>query len=296
MVDIENLQPETLKAVTAAVSSMAHALELAPQPLVPARTFSALAACNHSALSVPQVVLSDSARQVMMRSVATAAEIAELSKSTTALRTAVLKNYEPTRTMLLGLQDSLAQFYKQTMPDETLKSIASALASIAIPTSTGVATAVTQTAAKRSAASGSYDQVARQLVENLGIAKGQELPSQPFEADATASPTPYDIVSEAAPEVAAQIDEAADQVKTSFLHKKQVRYSLAALVLALISVAWIVTGPDIDLIPQPWRGVLRSAAESIAVGVPATRMIARKPDKSSSNQRPGMATNALESR
>lgn len=270
------LKPETLKGLNAAVSTMARAFELPQQSVVPNGTLGALAAWNRAVKSVQLPVLSDSARQAMTRSIAAAAGLNELSKSTAALTSAVLKDYEPMRIALAGLQDSMARLTEQMIPDESLRAIASALTKINASVKVSATSAAAQAATMRHAADGSYEHAARQLVENLGVVDHQELPPQVFEIDAAASAASYDLISEHAPEVAAEIDEAADQVRTSFLDRKLVRYSLASLVFILIMMAWILLAtPDLDLIPQPWRGVLRSAAESAPVAAPAALVIAR---------------------
>lgn len=143
---------------------------------------------------------------------------------------------------------------------------------------------------KQLTSNGSYEQVARVLVGSLRIANDQELPSRAFDIDAAVSPASYAIIRKHAPEIATRIDEAAYQVKTSFLDRKRVLYSLAGLALTLIITSWLLTTPGLDIIPQPWRSVLRSSVKGAAEGVPATLVIAQNPGKSNSSDHTGTDT------
>ncbi|MGK2348589.1 hypothetical protein [Actinomyces sp. W5033] len=287
------LKPENLKGLDTVMSTVARALELSPQSLVATETLSALATWNRAVMSISQPVLSESARQAMTRSVAAAAGLDAFSTNNTALTTALLKDYEPMRAALTSLQDSVVRLTRPMIPDESLTAIASALASINVSIEASTATATAQAVTKQLMSNGSYEQVARQLVGSLGIANDQELPSHAFDIDAAASSASYDLICKHAPEIATQIDEAADRVTTSFLGRSWVRYSMAGLVLTLIITAWVLTTPNIDIIPQPWRSVLRSSVEGAAVGVPATLVIARKPGKSNRSDHTGTDTEEM---
>ncbi len=198
------------------------------------------------------------------------------------------------RTALAGLQDSMARLTEQMIPDESLRAIASALTGINTSVKASATTVAAQAATKRLAADGSYEHAARQLVENLGVVDEQELPPQAFEIDTAASAASYDLISKHAPEVAAQVDEAADQVKTSFLDRKAVRYSLASLVFILIVAIWVLTTPDLEDIPRQLRSLVRSVAEGTVAGTPVARAIVRKPSKSSKDGHPGTDTEDTE--
>lgn len=273
------LKPETLEAIAEIASVATRLSETTLQQFASSTALEAFAALSKATIPVPQLVLSESTRQAMVRAAAATASVGELSKKTADLSSAISKSYLPLQVTVSGVQEISTQLNKQLFSDRTIEMVVSALRNINATHRPQTAAPAAQKITKETAQGNSYDRSARRLIGNLGIVDEEELSSQEFTVDTTVSAEPYEILRKTVPEVADKIDEAANQTNTPFFKKKQVRYSLAALVFALIVVLHIVADPELKIIPQPWASVLRSTVDGGALAVPTARKIARMGDK-----------------
>ena len=273
------LTPEIFKHITTIEPISTYASEVATQLLRPTHATELLTTYAKIFEHTQLIAQNESTRLAITQLVSSATGWKELLDVSIAnLAPVVLAANPSALAAISSIRNSSTLLNMKLTSDANLTKVASALSNINASIGSAAATIPAGTT-MTTTGENSYGNVARRLIEDLNLACNQELPPSRFTIDATAPAAPYDLIREAAPDVATKIDEAADRTGTSFADRKVIRYSLAALVYTFILLAFVATTADLDIIPQPWCSALNSAVAGSATGIPAAIAIARNNNK-----------------